>query len=252
MRGDINAIEVYQDRKFQTQLGYGIFDVPVGSTGDVGFEDVLKFSYVGSEEEDPKLYRRKVFQLVGHYYPNDLARILWARFAEHQAFLHEQTGVEISLEESAKSWLQIYGHSFFKVWALRQPEVPFRMRNGAEPQRGWIEVGACQLIPAWRELIEAGFSLDTIALANLTERAIGRNRGQKHYLRVVARLSGHRVKDEAELQKRQREIEQLEKYLSKQSGYEWGIREATIEYYRRLSLVAEIESKQPTLAMAAS
>ena len=60
MRGDINAIELYKDREFLTRVGYGIMDVPVGSTGDVGFEDVLKFSYLESQEEDPKLFRRRV------------------------------------------------------------------------------------------------------------------------------------------------------------------------------------------------
>ena len=54
MRGDINATELYQDREFLTRVGMGIYDIEFGSNGNVGFEDVFKFSYVENEEEDPK------------------------------------------------------------------------------------------------------------------------------------------------------------------------------------------------------
>jgi hypothetical protein len=240
MRGDVNAVELYQDREFLLRLGYGMMDVPVGSTGDVGFEDVRKYSYLEDEEEDPKLYRRRVFNLIGRYYQNDLAKILWHKFKEHQIHLHEREGWELCLAEAAQDWLERYGHEFFKSWTLEQPYVPFRLRNHSEPHRGWLEVGAAQLAPQWRELIEVGFGLDAILLAIVLE---GGKRGRQGYLRLVARLSGHRIKDRAELEKRQQEIEQLQRQISRQTGQEISWRAATLEYFRRLNLVAEIEGK---------
>lgn len=245
MRGDINATELYQDREFLLRVGYGIYDVPFGSGGGVGFEDVHNFSYVSdkSQEEDPKLYRRKVFNLVGRYYPNDLARALWQKFYEYQGHLSRKQRREVGLEEAAQEWLEHYGHDYFKAWAFQQQEVPFRMRNQAEPARGWVEVAVCQVWPQWRELVAAGFNLPVILLASMLEMSHSKGRRDEHYLRVVARVSGHRIKEQAELEKRRYEIEQLEAYLSKLLGEKVDTRVATIEYYRRLNLVAEIEGQ---------
>lgn len=243
MRGDINATELYQDREFLLRVGYGIYDVPFGSGGGVGFEDVHNFSYVSdkSQEEDPKLYRRKVFNLVGRYYPNDLAKPMWYKFHEYQGHLSRKQRRDVGLEEAAQEWLEHHGHDFFKSWALQQQEVPFRMRNLAEPSRTWFEVGVCYVAPQWRELIAAGFNLPFILLASSLEKRHSKGQREAHYLRVVARLSGHKIADEAELEKRCREIEQLQSYLGQRLGLSVDTRAATIEYYRRLNLVAEIE-----------
>jgi hypothetical protein len=248
MRGDINATELYQDREFLTRVGLGIYDIEFGSNGNVGFEDVFKFSYVENEEEDPKLYRRKVYNLTGKYYTNDLARVLWARFHESKALLSEMEGRELSLEEAAQRWLQDYGHDFFKSWTLRAAEVPFRMRNQAEPTLGVVDVLALRLTPMWRELLEAGFSLPTILFTMALELP-KKNQGNKRerYTRLVARLSGHQIHDQAEMQKRIREIKQLARQLSRQIGHNVGSRATTIEYYRRLNLAAEIELTPATL-----
>jgi hypothetical protein len=247
MRGDINAAELYQERDFLTRVGLGIYDIEFGSNGNVGFEDVFKFSYVENEEVDPKLYRRKVFNLTGKYYNNDVAEILWARFHECQALLSENEGRQLSLEEAAQRWLQDYGHDFFKAWALQAAEVPFRMRNQAEPALGWVDVAALRLTPMWRELLEAGFSLPAILLAMAIEFP-KKNQGTKRerYTRLVARLSGHCIHNQGEMNKRIREIKQLRRQVSRQVGYNIGTRVATIEYYRRLNLVAEIESGSMT------
>ncbi|MBN9392519.1 MAG: hypothetical protein J0I20_31080 [Chloroflexi bacterium] len=255
MRGDITASELYQDQEFLTRIGLGIYDVEFGSNGNVGFEDVFKFSFVENEEEDPKLYRRKVYNLTGKYYTNELARILWARFHESQALLSEMEGCEISLKEAAQRWLQDHGHEFFKSWALRVTEVPFRMRNQAEPYLGFIDLVALRLAPMWRELLEAGFNLPNILFAMALELP-KKNQGSKRerYTRLVARLSGHQIHGQEDMQKRIREIKQLARLLSRQVGHNVGSRAATIEYYRRLNLVAEIESapvRAAELSMAA-
>ena len=242
MHGDINAAELYQDREFLTRVGMGIYDIEFGSNGSVGFEDVFKYSFVENEEVDPKLYRRKVFNLIGRYYNNDVAQTLWARFHECQKLLSEIEGRQVSLKEAADRWLQDYGHDFFKAWALQAAEVPFRMRNHAEPSLGWLDIAALRVTPMWRELVEAGFTVPAIILAVAIEFP-KRKKGtlRERYTRLVARLSGFRINDQAEMSKRIREIKQLRRLLSRQVGHNIGTRVATIEYYRRLNLVAEIE-----------
>ncbi len=242
MRGDINAVELYQDREFLVRVGLGIYDVEVGSTGGVGFEDVHKYAYLKDEGEDPKLYRRRVFSLVGQYYPNDLAHALWDKFEQYQAALAQQYGKQPDLAQVARQWLEQYGHDFLKDWTLRREEVPFRMRNQAEPRLGLVDVAACRLAPQWRELLEVGFSLPAIAFAALFERR-GQHEGDR-YIRLTARLSGQRVKDSAELEKRRQEVAQLEAHLSQQTGASIGLRAATVEYYRRLSLLGAIEGNE--------
>ncbi len=242
MRGDINAVELHQDKEFLTRLGYGIFDVAVGSTGDVGFEDVRRYSYLEAEEEDPKLYRRRVFNLVGKYYPNDLAQVLWAKFKEYQVQKAWYEGRDMSLEQAAREWLTKFGHSYFKEWTLHMPEVPTRMRNQEdEPRLGWLDVAALNLFPQWRELFEAGFSLTAILFAELRRGRAKNGKTSERYLRLVAALSGHRIHNAEEARKRMAEVEELEKYLV-QHGQELNPRAATIEYYRRLNFIAAIEN----------
>ena len=249
MRGDINAVELYEpeNRDFLVRIGYGIYDVAVGSTDGVGFEDVHRFSYLEAEGEDPKLYRRKVFNLVGRYYQNDLARVLWFNFLDYQMELTNQHGYEITLEEAALKWLDQYGHDFLKTWTLDQPTVPFRMRNQAELSRSYADVAIAYLNPRWRELLEAGFSLAAISFFSLVELT-GRNRAKgDHYTRLVARLSGHPIRSAEETTRRQAEIEGLRHRLSQDGSPLISKQEATIEYYRRLNLVAELESQPVNL-----
>lgn len=242
MRGDINATELYEDREFLTRVGLGIYDVEFGSNGNVGFEDVFKYAFVENEEVDPKLYRRKVFNLVGRYYSNDVAQTLWARFHEAQTLLSQMENRPVSLKEAADRWLQDYGHDFFKSWALQAAEVPFRMRYHNEPNLTMMEVIVLRATPIWRELLEAGFTVPAILVAMAAE-FLKRKQGthRERYTRLVARLSGFQIKDQAEMNKRVREIKQLRRLLNRQVGHNIGTRAATIEYYRRLNLVAYIE-----------
>lgn len=258
MRGDINAAELYEDREFLTRVGLGIYDVEFGSNGNVGFEDVFKYAFVENEEVDPKLYRRKVFNLVGRYYNNDVAQTLWVRFHEYQALMSKMENRQVSLKEAAEEWLKEYGHDFFKTWALQVAEVPFRMRYHGEPMLGYLDVIALRFTPMWRELLEAGFTVPAILFAMVAEFP-KRKRGthRERYTRLVARLSGFQIKDQDEMNKRVREIKQLRRLISRQVGHNIGTRAATIEYYRRLNLVAYIEeggsagaALQPMVAVA--
>lgn len=166
--GDINANEVYNDREMLNRLGYGIFDVNWGQNG-VGFENVKDFSYVVAQDEDPKLYRRKVFNLTGQYFPNALAKMLWDKFIDHKWVLSERAGYEIGLKEAAEDWLNKYGHDFLKEWTFKQPEVPTRIRNQAEPGGDMLSIVTGLILPNLRELLTAGFSVTDIARAAISE-----------------------------------------------------------------------------------
>jgi hypothetical protein len=240
MRGDINASELFNDREFLLRVGLGLMDVPFGSGGTVGFEDVKQFAYVDDQQQDPKHYRRKVAELTGHYYPNDMARVLWNKFHEEQACRKQETGIEPCLQEAARYWLARNGHTFFKEWTLQTEEVPFRMRNLSEPRLGLVDLAAIKLAPEWRELIVAGFRLPRLVFAGMRETVRGRH---ERYLRIVARVSGLPITNDAELAKRCREIQHLRSWLSRHVEQEVSLKAATVEYYRRLRLVAELEGK---------
>ncbi|OJV93686.1 MAG: hypothetical protein BGO39_15335 [Chloroflexi bacterium 54-19] len=165
--GDINASEIYQDREMLNRLGYGIFDVNWGQNG-VGFENVRDFSYVVAQDEDPKLYRRKVFTLTGHYFPNNLAKVLWDKFIDHKWVLSERAGHEIDLKTAAEDWLKNYSHAFLKDWTFNQQEIPERIRSSAEGQ-GMLDVVTGLLLPNLRELLNSGFSVTDVARAAIAE-----------------------------------------------------------------------------------
>ncbi len=204
--GDITADEVYADRQMLERLGYGIFDVTWGSAG-VGFENIKDFSYVVTQDKDPKLYRRRVFDLTGHYYPNELAKQIWNKVIDHKWVLSEQAGREIDLRQAAQDWYQQHGHAFLKEWTFRQAEIPNRIRNRSEPQKGLLGLVAHRLMPNLRELLDAGFTVTDLARAAIVEavapgiwrkmqprkktRRWGVNSGRKDFKR--ARLSKNNV-----------------------------------------------------------
>ncbi len=166
--GDINASEIFQDREMLNRLGYGIFDVNWGQNG-VGFENIKDFSYVVAQDEDPKLYRRKVFNLTGHYFPNNLAKVLWDKFIDHKWVLSEQAGNEVGLKEAAEDWLKNYAHDFLKEWTFKQSVIPERIRNQPEPSQGVLGIVAGLILPNLRDLLNAGFSVTDIARAAVSE-----------------------------------------------------------------------------------
>jgi hypothetical protein len=249
MHGDINATELYQDTAFLERVGMGMLDVPFGSSGAVGFEDVVRFSYLNAEQMDPKLYRRKVFELTGHYYPNDLAVTLWSEFAAYQNYLQKKSGQEFELRSVATDWLNLYGHDFIKQWALHRPEVAFRIRNLSEPRLSWLTVLVVMTVPAWRELIQTGFNPLKVAFTSLFTMG---KKGNDQYLHLVARLSKLPICSDEDARNALIEVKLLEQQLRDPDGNKVSFRAATIEYFRRLKLVVELEDKSPiALAMVA-
>jgi hypothetical protein len=298
--GDINADEVYADREMLNRLGYGIFDVNFGKSG-VGFENVKDFSYVVAQDEDPKLYRRKVFNLIGRYYPNELAKVLWDKFVDHKWVLSERAGHEVSLKEAADDWFENYRHEFLKEWTFSQAQIPERIRNQREPARGMMGIVTSLIMPNLRALLNAGFSVIDIARAAVSEaampghwRKLPRNkparrrlkfqprlspgkrphlfkfeddgdrsdagwqdntryfriqkllpaaiREGRFYVQLVANLTGHEPKSPEEAQRRWHEILEHKWYMSERAGHDIGIRQAALDYFRRLNLLQEAET----------
>lgn len=163
-QGDITADEVYKDREMLERLGYGILDVAWGDSG-AGFENIRDFSYVISPNQDPKMYRRLVFELLDRYFDNALAKAMWDKFIDHKWVLSEQAGKEIDLATAAKDWFEEHGHAFLKDWTFRQAVVPERIRYTSEPRKDFTGVVAGFLFPDLRELLDAGFTVTDIALA---------------------------------------------------------------------------------------
>ncbi|MDB5081874.1 MAG: hypothetical protein JWP00_3798 [Chloroflexi bacterium] len=164
VQGNITADEVYKDRKMLERLGYGIMDVAWGSSG-VGFDNIRNFSYVIAQNQDPKLYRRMVFEILGSYFDNALAKEMWGKFIDHKWVISERAGREIDLVTAAKDWFREHGHDFLKDWTFRQEEVPERIRNIGEPRKDLSGLVAGYLFPELRELLDAGFSVTDIAIA---------------------------------------------------------------------------------------
>ena len=168
--GDIQANEVYADREMLNRLGYGIFDVNFGSSG-VGSENIRDFSYVVTQDEDAKLYRRKVFNSIGLYYPNDLAKLIWNKFIDHKWVMSEQVGQEVDLRVAAQDWFDKHSHAFLKEWTFQQPAVPIRFRTQSEPGKGLLGLMTGAIVPNLRELVDAGFSVTNIMKAAISEKA---------------------------------------------------------------------------------
>ncbi len=280
MPGDITAKEVYEDRELLNRLGYGIFDVQWGSDGSIGSENIKDFSYVVAQDDDPRLYRHRVFQLVGRYYPNRLAKVIWDKFIEHKWVLSERAGREVDLKEAAEDWLANYSHAFLKEWTFKQAEVPERIRYRSEPRKSWFGIMTGVVFPNLRQLFDAGFSVTDVLFAafrgvkplrhtKTNEAKNGSEDGAKRtansrdkkkmprgafrvkklktndgffYVKLIAKLTGHEIKNESEAQKRWSEILEHKWYMSEREGHDVGIQTAALDYYRRLNLLAETES----------
>ncbi len=282
MPKDVTAADVYADRELLNRLGYGIFDVQFTKDGSIGSENIHDFTYLVAQDDDPRLYRRKIFELVGRYYPNKSAKQIWDKMVDHKWVLSEQLGHEVDLKTAAEDWIKKYSHDFLKEWTFQQPKVPFRIRSHHEPRKSWLGVVTGYIFPNLRELLDAGFTVTDIIVGTAKEanpvkslklqkkrsplRLIGKkadktaetaaSTGEKYfvvqrtpphnsdffYIRLVANLTGHEIKKEDEAAKRWREILEHKWYMSEREGHDVGLRAAAVDYYRRLNFLAEAES----------
>lgn len=198
-KGDITAGEVFEDREMLNRLGYGIFDLAWGSSG-IGSENVKDFSYLVAENKDPKIYRRKVYNLIGRYFENKLAEAIWNKFIDHKWVLAERAGHDIDLKVAAEDWFKNYGHDFLKDWTFRRAEIPSRIRSSHEFSRSFLELMAGLLVPNLRELLFNGFTVTDIIKAAITTppgrvRKLVRKRNRRNaILPSIFRLRRHRNK----------------------------------------------------------
>lgn len=292
-RGDITADEVYADREMLNRLGYGIMDVAFGSAG-IGSENIHKFTYLVTPDTDPRFYRRKVYDLTGHYYPNDLAKAIWDKLIDHKWVLSERDGAEVDLKTAATDWLENHSHTFLKEWTFHKAEIPLRIRNRREIKRGLLELAFSRLVPRSGALFDAGFSIVDVSKAAVVEallpgiwkkvpvkkqakekaekRHIGafflqsKNKPKKsaeserehylklekisdedikegrYYVQIVANLTGHEPGSEDEAKRRWHELLEHKWYMSERAGYDVGMAEAAVDYFRRLNLLRETET----------
>ncbi len=168
MRGDIRATDVFKDRELLNLLGWGIMDVEWGK-GEIGSENIRNFSYVVAQDQDAKFYRRMVYDLIGRYFANDLARDLWNKFIDHKWVLSEREGREINLKVAAQDWMQNYSHDFLKRWTFTHPVPTGRIRNVSEPNRGLMGSMASQVVPPLGDLLDSGFSVVNVVGAAIRE-----------------------------------------------------------------------------------
>jgi hypothetical protein len=165
-RGDITAGEIYQDRELLNRLGYGIFDVNFGSNS-VGFENVKDFTYVVAPDQDPRLYRRRVFDLTGRYFPSDLAKAIWNKLIDHKWVLSEKLGHEVSLQAAAVDWMEHYSQGFLKEWTFNQTVIPGRIRTRKEPRKGLLSLVTGLVMPDVKQLLDAGFTVTDVIKAGV-------------------------------------------------------------------------------------
>lgn len=236
--GDINASEVLVQRDLLNRLGYGIFDLEWGTSG-YGFENVKNFSYVVEPDIDPKIYRHKVFEMTGHYYEIQLAREMWYEFLRHKLAMSQAAGRDVDLKTAAQDWFNRHSHAFLKDWAFHQATAPLRFRSRSEPRKNKSAIVIGGLFPGLRELLDAGFEVrDIIGAAWKARKPY---RGGMFYMRLVAGLTGHLFTTTEEAQRCWQEILEHRQYLEKKAGQAVDLRRAILDYYRRLSLLEEIE-----------
>lgn len=269
--GDISASEVYHDRRLLERLGYGILDVafdtrPGPGNMGVGFEDVRNFSYIATPDEDPKYYRRQLYDILGRYFPNDVSREMWQRVLDYKVERMRDTGQNINIEEAANEWFERYGRDFLHDWAFNKPELPQRIRGQSEPGRANIKYLTSLLAPNIKELLQAGFSVVDVvraighelrfgighahiedsdgigsALRNFPRlfvlRAVRPADRDRYYVDLVAHLTGNAPHTQEEATHLWQEILDHKWYMSERAGHDVGIQAAALDYFKRSRMV---------------
>ena len=270
--GDVSASEVYHDRRLLERLGYGILDVAFdtrpGPDGiGVGFEDVRNFSYIATPDEDPKYYRRQLYDILGRYFPNDVSREMWQRLLDYKVERMRDTGENMDIETAAKEWFARYGRDFLHDWAFNKPELPQRIRGQSEPGRSSFKYITSLVVPNFKELLQAGFSIVDVvrAIGHELRHGIGHTHGEdeedgvgtslrnfprlfvlravrpaareRYYVDLVAHLTGNAPKTEEEATHLWREILEHKWYMSERAGHDVGVQVAALDYFTRVNLV---------------
>ena len=244
MRGDIQAKEVYADRQLQERLGYGMLDVPFethdGSFG-VGFEDVINYAYVEAPDKDPKFYRRKIYDVLGRYFPNTLAMAMWQKIVEYRAAESLAQGQAMTVDEAGRQWFAHDGHEFLRQWALAQAELPQRVRGEREPGRPQLAWLVSLVTPGMRDVLQAGFRIGDVMLA-VGHEVVHDHKGLPYDIDLMAHLTHHAPTSKDEAAFILCDIQTHKWYMSERAGHDVGLRAAALDYFRRLRLAETIEA----------
>lgn len=236
------APDVYKDKELLDRLGYGILDIPYQS--GVGFEDVYRFGYLVQPERAPHFYTRLLLRILGMAFERSLAHAMWAEILKHKWLLSEEAGKDVGIEYAARDWYEKYGDGFEKEWYLKKPEVPRHFPGTPERGPGLAEKAVGLVIPSFKELLAAGFSVLDIFAASRTLGKSGfrllvgvvpEKEREKFYVRLIGRLAGNELSRE-EAKAAWQEILEHKWYMSEKAGQDVGIQAAALDYFKRLKM----------------
>lgn len=239
----LRASEVYQDIELLRMLGWGIMDME-RETG-VGFEDVHFYAYLVHPEDDRQAVARRVSRLLGRYYPPAVAGPMWQHILAYRAVREREEGSQLRLDEAAKAWYREFGRAFLRQHYLGRSVVPRRVPGVPERGAGLTERVVEFVIPELKPLLEAGFSVVDVArvtgphlgrvFKSLVLRRIDPETKDRHYVDLIARLTGYRTAPE-HCEGLWRQILEHKWYMSERAGGDVGIQEAALDFFKRLKL----------------
>lgn len=245
VRGNIRASDVAKDRELLNRLGYGVLDVQTES-GDVGFEDVRRYSYLVAPELSPRATARRLRDILGRPFSEEEARAAWDEILRYKLKRLRETGENVPIEQAAREWDQKYGFGFRRRWYLTRPEPgEKRYVPGAhERSPGAVARIAGRILPELKPLLEAGFSVSdilTIAARNplqsarLVLRKVPRRERDRHYVQLVADITGWTLPPE-QAEKVWEEALRHKLYVKEHLGQDISMERAVVDYVKRLRL----------------
>jgi hypothetical protein len=244
MATDPNATDVAMDPELRTRLGYGVLDVP--SRSGAGFEDVRRYSYLADPALDPRSLAMWLRHTLGRPFSEKEAQATYNEIEEYRRRRQQETGEELSLEQAAHEWDDRYGYAFRRRWFLTRPEPGERryVPGGRERGPSKVDKAAGLVLPELRPLLEAGFSVVDVLTyaagrplrsAKLALHRVPKKDRPKHYVRLVADLTGWTLSEE-EAARVWEECLKHKAYLSERAGHDVPMERAVVDYFKRLRL----------------
>ncbi len=239
-----NLTQVVEDDRLLSRLGYGVLDIE--SKSGAGFEDVRRYTYLVAPEKSPRAAAMRLRNLLGRPFTEKEARATWNEILQYKLRRMEETGEDIPVEQAAREWDERYGFAFRRQWYLTRPEPAGRRYMPGGRERGPGPVGKVTglALPELRPLLEAGFSVTDILTqaakkplpsARLALRRVPRAERDRHYVQLVAKLTGWTLSQE-EAERVWAQVLQHKLYLSEKLGQDVPAERAAVDYFKRLRL----------------
>ncbi len=240
---DPTAADLVNNPDLRARLGYGVLDV-LSSSG-IGFEDVHRYSSVGSGAVTPRAKANRLRRLLGRALTEKEALATWSEITQYQN-RQVEAGRQLSFEDATREWDEKHGFAFRRRWFLTRPEPGERQYVPGGRERGPTPVGraAGLVLPELRPLLEAGFSVtdvlthaarEPLPSAKLALRRVPRRERNNYYVRLVADLTGWSLSEE-EAERVWEEALKHKADLSDRVGHNVPMDRALVDYFKRLRL----------------